>query len=85
MGLLGDIEIMSHRGKWPRRLLRLWQRWEAVGWAFTYHHSDDIGTSEWEFELPSWPWRWVCWLQGHRPYDASIPKDNYCIICRSQM
>lgn len=75
-------DIMGHHGNWPRRLLRLWQQYEAVGIEITVHHPDDVGMTEWEITLPSQAWRWVCWLQGHRPYDARIPQDNYCLICK---
>jgi hypothetical protein len=68
--------VLGHHGTWPRRLLKAWQGWEAMALNVTFFHPDDEGETEREFELPSWPWRWVCWLQGHR--------ENYgeCVICR---
>lgn len=78
----GSDWLMGHRGNLSRRLLRAWQCWEAVALECTVHHPDDKSETTFELELPSWPWRWVCWLQGHRPYDARIPQDNYCVICR---
>jgi hypothetical protein len=77
--------LMSHHGKWPSRLLRKWQQYEAMGLEITFHHPDDRSATTLEIELPSWPWRWVCWLQGHHPYDPRSRKDNYCIICRKHL
>lgn len=85
MAVMSGHRLMDHRGKWPRRLLRKWQQWEAMAVEVTFHHPDDEGQSEWEMELPSWPWRPVCWLQGHQPYDPHYPRDNYCIICRKNL
>jgi hypothetical protein len=73
-------QIMGHRGKWPRRLLRLWQRYEAVALEVTYFHSDDHGESSFEIGLPSWPWRWVCWIEGHA--DSTYGE---CCVCRKAL
>jgi hypothetical protein len=68
---------MGHHGKWPRRLLRLWQGWEAMALVVTFFHPDDASESEWEIRLPHWPWHWVCWLSGHA--DSTY---GYCLVCR---
>lgn len=71
-------DIMGHNGSpRARKLLRRWQQYEAMALEITFHHPDDEGMTELEFTLPSWPWRWVCWLQGHS--DSSY---GYCVICK---
>lgn len=63
--------------KRPLWLVRAWQRWMAVGWELTYFHSDDVGESSWDVDLPDWPWRATCWIFGH--------EDNTygeCVFCR---
>lgn len=71
--------IMGHHGKHPRRLLKLWQQYEAMALEITFHHPDDTGQTEWELELPAWPWRLACWIQGHT--DSTY---GYCVICRKK-
>lgn len=72
--------VLGHRG-WPqRRLLRAWQGWEAMALECTFYHPDDEGATSFEVSLPSWPWRWVCWLQGHS--DSTY---GYCVICRKTL
>lgn len=74
-------KIMGHYGGWRSKLLRAWQEWEG-----SYI---EIATESWgprAFELPSWAWRWVCWIQGHQPYDSTPgSKDHYCIVCRKHL
>jgi hypothetical protein len=74
------MQIMGHRGKWPRRLLRLWQQYKAMALEVTFHHPDDSSETTWEVSLPSWPWRWVCRLQGHS--DSTYGE---CVICRKAL
>jgi hypothetical protein len=76
------IKVMGHHGKWPRRVLNAWQNYQAVALELTFHHSDNIGMTEWDITLPSWPWRWVCWLQGHQPYGHHAPNNDRCVICK---
>lgn len=77
-------DIMSHHRKWPRKLLRFWQQYEAMALEVTFHHPNDTSQTEWEIRLPHWPWRMVCWIQGHHPY-GNYGKDQYCIICHQDL
>jgi hypothetical protein len=73
-------QIMGHHGKLPRKLLRLWQEYQGIS---VEVYTETKGP--WEFEPPCWPFRWVCWIQGHQSYDPTIPKDNYCVVCRKTL
>jgi hypothetical protein len=72
------MKIMGHYGGWRSKLLRLWQEWDGF--------NVEINTETrgpWEFELPHWPWRWVCLIQGHEPWGD--PRNHYCIVCRKDL
>jgi hypothetical protein len=69
--------LIGHHGVWPRRLLKVWQGWDAMALEVTFFHPDDRGESTFEVSLPSWPWRPFCWLGGHQSSSY-----GYCVICR---
>jgi hypothetical protein len=68
-------QVMGHHGKWPRRLLRFWQEWDGTAIEV---YTETGGP--WEITLPTWPWRWVCWISGHA--DSSY---GYCCVCRKTL
>jgi hypothetical protein len=69
--------VMDHKRRWPRRVLRLWQQYEAMALECTFYHPDDHGETSFEVSLPAWPWRWVCRLQGH-----SDNTYGECVVCK---
>jgi hypothetical protein len=74
------MTVMAHAGVWPRRILRLWQQYEAMALEVTFHHPDDRSESTFEVSLPAWPWRWVCWIQGH-----SDNTYGECVVCKARL
>jgi hypothetical protein len=72
-------QIMGHHGKLPRKLLRLWQEYQGIS---VEVYTETKGP--WEFE-PCRAGRSAGSAGFSHQSMTTIPKDNYCVVCRKTL